>query len=147
MRGHGHDRARAVLDEHVVGDPDRDALAVHRVDDEAAGEDAVLLLRLALDGRVGRGVARVVEHLLLVLGPGDELGDQRVLGREHEERRAEERVGPRREDGEIDVELVDAEDHLGAFRAADPVPLHRQHAVGPRLEQVHLVEQLRPRTR
>jgi hypothetical protein len=30
--GHGHDRAGAVAGQHVVGDPDRDALAVDRVD-------------------------------------------------------------------------------------------------------------------
>ena len=30
VRGHGHDRARAVRHQHVVRDPDRDARAVHR---------------------------------------------------------------------------------------------------------------------
>ena len=30
--GHGHDRARAVAGQDVVGDPDRDALAVDRVE-------------------------------------------------------------------------------------------------------------------
>ena len=34
------------------------------------------------------------------------------------------------------------ERHARALGAADPVALHRQHAVGPRLERVHLVEQL-----
>ena len=58
--GHGHDRAGAVLHQHVVGDPDRDRLAVDRVDRVAAGEDAVLLLRLSLDGGPRRGVAHVV---------------------------------------------------------------------------------------
>ena len=32
VRRHGHDRAGAVADEHVVGDPDRHRLAVHRID-------------------------------------------------------------------------------------------------------------------
>ena len=42
---HGHDRAGAVADQHVVGDPDRHRLAVHRIDRVAAGEDAGLFLR------------------------------------------------------------------------------------------------------
>ena len=33
------------------------------------------------------------------------------------------------------------EDDLGALGAADPVPLHREHALRPRLEQLHLLEQ------
>ena len=44
VRGHGHDRAGAVAHQHVVGDPDRDALAVDRVDGVGAGEDAGLFL-------------------------------------------------------------------------------------------------------
>ena len=35
VRGHGHDRAGAVVHQHVVGDPDRDPLAVDRVDDDS----------------------------------------------------------------------------------------------------------------
>ena len=49
VRRDGHDRACAMLHQHVVGDPDRDLLAVDGVDRVAAGEDAVLLLLLALD--------------------------------------------------------------------------------------------------
>ena len=65
-----------------------------------------------------------------------------MLGREHEERRAEERVRTRREDGDVDVLLLDPEDDLGALAAPDPVALHRQHVLGPGLEQAHLVEQV-----
>ena len=36
VRGHGHDRAGAVLHQHVVGDVHRQPLAVDRVDDVAA---------------------------------------------------------------------------------------------------------------
>ena len=39
----GHDRARPVLHQHVVGDPDRPPRVVDRVADEAAREDAGLL--------------------------------------------------------------------------------------------------------
>ena len=142
VRGHGHDRAGAVVHQHVVGDPDRDALVVHGVDRVEAGEDAGLLLaREALLALLGGGVPRVRADLVAVLGALGEPLDERMLGREDEERRAEQRVGPRREDGHVLVELLDAEDDLAALGAADPVALHRQHALGPRLEQRHLVEQ------
>ena len=142
MRRHGHDRARAVAHQDVVGDPDRDALAAHRVDDDPSRVDAALgLVLCALLLGEGRGAPHVVEHLLLVLGAGDEARELGVLGREHEERRAVERVGARREDGQVELELGLVEAHLRAVRAADPVPLHREHAIGPVLEQRHVVEQ------
>ena len=81
-------------------------------------------------------------NLRLVRRSLDELGGERVLRREHEERGAEERVRSGREDGDVDVQLLDAEDDLCAVGAPDPVALHRQHVLGPRLEQAHLLEQL-----
>ena len=51
VRGHGHDRAGAVVGQHVVGRPDRDPLAVDRVDRVPAQEHAGLLA-------VGRPAAR-----------------------------------------------------------------------------------------
>ncbi len=69
--GHGHDRAGAVLHEHVVGDPDREPVVVDRVRDEAPGGDAGLLLLGvgALGSRAACRVAHVVQHLLLVRRP------------------------------------------------------------------------------
>ena len=64
-----------------------------------------------------------------------------MLGGQHEERRPEQRVGARREDGQLLARSLDAEHDAGAVRAADPVALHRQHPLGPLLEQLHLVEQ------
>ena len=46
VRGHGHDRAGAVLHQHVVGDEDRDLLAVDGVGDGAAEGDPGLLALL-----------------------------------------------------------------------------------------------------
>ncbi len=141
VRRHRHDRAGAVVHQHVVGDPDRDLRVVHRVRRVEPGEDAGLLLcrstlLTALDGGSGDvvaqrvGLGRALEQLL----------DERVLRSEHEERRAVERVGTRREDGDVLVELGDPELDLGALRAADPVALHRLDAVGP-LDLLQVVEQ------
>ena len=139
--GHGHDRSGPVLHQHVIGDPDRDLLLVDRVGRIAAREDAVLLLLLALGGRAPRRAAHVVEDGGLLLRSRDEPRDQRVLGREDEEGRAEERVRPGREDGYVHVQVVDPEEDIGALGAADPVALDGQDALGP-LHLPHLVQQM-----
>ena len=64
-----------------------------------------------------------------------------MLGRQHEEGRAEERVGPGREHREVERRLLAAEDHLGALRAADPVALHRDHALRARSSSVEVLQQ------
>ncbi len=136
VRRHGHDRARPVVHQDVVGDPDRYPLVVDRVHDEVAGEDAVLVLRLPLLDRARAGFLHVLAHLV-----GRQPLDQRMLGREHEERRAEQRVGPRREDRDVDVQLLVAEQHFRALRATDPVALDRLRLLGP-VDQVEVVQQL-----
>ena len=101
VRGHRHDRAGAVVGQHVVGRPDRDALAVHRVDRVHAQEHAGLLPvgRLPLDvGQLPH--LRQVRLELGPLGVGAQVGGQRRVRRDDEERRAVQRVGPRGVDGD-----------------------------------------------
>ncbi len=141
VRGHRHDRAGSVLHQDVIGHPDRDALVIDRVHDVAPGEHTVLLLRLALDGRPRPGVPDIVEDFGFVLRSFDQPRYEWMLGREHEEGCAEERVGARREDLDLVPEVVHSKEHVGALGPADPVPLHRQHTLGPLLEQRHLVEE------
>ena len=160
LAGHRHDRAGAVAHQHVVGDEDGDALVVHGVDDEAAGEHARLVARVGLALEIAllggelavavHGVGRRAgdpEHALpvvdrvalpvdedLVARPleGDDLVDERMLGREHHERGAEDRVGARREDLDEHVLAAldrEADDRAGA--AADPVALHQLDRLGP----------------
>ena len=143
VRRHRHDRPRPVLHQHVVGNPDRNLLAGRRVGRVAPGEDAGLLA-LGVDplhGRLPAGPLYVLEHLVGLRRPLDQLRDQLVLGREDEEGRAEDRVRPRRENRHVDVQLLDPEDDLGALGAADPVALHGDDALGPLqpLEVEHLV--------
>ena len=92
---HGHDRPRAVTDEHVVGDPYRNRLAVDRVDGVGAGENARLFL-----GQIGPVEVALAGRLLAIrpdrlglLGHGQPL-DIRMLRGDHHVGGAEKRVGP-----------------------------------------------------
>ncbi len=135
--GHRHHRAGAVLHQHVVGDVHRDLLAGDGVGDRAAERHAGLLaLGAALLGRLGQRVLDVVAHLLAAV----EARDVRVLGSEHEEGGAVERVRAGGEDGVVDAQLLAAEDHLGALRAADPVLLHDLDVTRP-VDRLEVVEQ------
>ena len=138
----GHDGAGAVLHQHVVGDPDRQLLAADRIRHVEAGWNTGLLdRRRPLFATLGRRRACVIEHLAAVRRARGQLFDQRMLGRDHEERGPEERVRAGREDGDVDPELVDAEGDLGAVGAADPVALHghdpfRPVELGERVDQL-----------
>ena len=76
---HGHDRAVAVMHQHIVGDPHRQFLAGQRVLDEQAGRQAFLFL----SGDVGFGDAAALafgdERLQLGIVLRSQ-GGQRVLG-------------------------------------------------------------------
>ena len=106
VAGHGHDRAGAVLHEHVVGDEHRDLLAVDGVGDRAPQRDACLLalLRPTLLWRPAGRLVHVVAHRRLVLGARREALHVRVLGSKDEEGGAEEGVGAGGEDGEVDAQ-------------------------------------------
>jgi hypothetical protein len=80
MSRHRHDRAGAVLHEHVVGDPDRDALAGRGIDRVTAGEDAGLFLvaDLPRDDVLLRGGQTVGLDLRLFRRRGERV-DQRML--------------------------------------------------------------------
>ena len=142
VAGDGHDRARAVLHQHVVGDVHRDPLAVDRVDDRAAQRHAGLraLGVGAVLAALGQHVVDVVAHGLLVLGAGGQAQDVGVLGRHHEERRAEQRVRAGGEDGVVDAHLRAREGDLGALGAADPVALHRLDVMRP-VDRLEIVQQ------
>ena len=143
---HRHDRAGAVLHQHVVGDVHRDLLAVDRVGDRAPQRHARLrLLGVAalLVGLVQR-VVDVLVHLLLVRGPLGEARDVGVLGRHHEERRAEQRVRARREHRVVDRVGGSRSSQRNVTsapsRAPDPVALHRLDVLGP-LDPVEVAQQ------
>ena len=148
VRGHGHDRAGAVVGQHVVGGVDRHLLAVDRVDRDDAEVDAGLRPLGGLPVDVGE-----LAHLLEVgveLGPllgRAHLGGQRRVGGDDEEGRAVQRVRPGREDGDRRPPpsapgATIRKSTCAPVRAADPVALHRQHALGPvALQRRHVVQQ------
>ena len=127
MRGNGHDRAGAVVDQHEVADPDGDLFAAVRIDGVVAGEYAVfddvsgahLLARI--DHLPGFGTASVVEQLLR----------QWMLRRENDARSAVDGVDARGEDANFFAAAFEREVDLRTFGAADPVALHGEHALRP----------------
>ncbi len=81
-------------------------------------------------------------HAHVGVGTRDELGRQIAVGGHDEERRAVQRVGARREDGDALLAPLDLEVDVGSDRAADPVALHLEHLLRPEaLELVEVVEQ------
>jgi len=115
--GDGHDRARPVPGQHIVRDPDGDALVGERVDCEGADEDAALLAIRAepIDLCLAASGGNVGFDLGPVLGRG-EGRHQRMLRCEHHEGGAVDRVGSRGEhadslgpstlDGEVDLRAL-----------------------------------------
>src|SRR5207247_918965 len=92
---YGHDRAGPVADQHIVGDPDGDALAVDRVDRITSGEHAALFSA----PRDAVFLAHRCDALPIALDLGALrlCGDSvhnRVLGSQHYVACAKWRVGP-----------------------------------------------------
>ena len=143
VRRYGHDRAGAVCHEHVIGDPDRDLLAVDRVDREAAGGDAGLLTlgRQTVDLGFLARLLDVVAHARAII-VRRHLLDQRMLRRQHHERRAEQGVRSRREDADCFAFVAGHRKiDFCALAAPDPVGLHQAHLVRPLVEQLQIVQQ------
>ena len=103
--------------------------------------DAFLAGR-TLRPRAGADARRERGHLGLGRRSGDQLGHQRMLRRQAHERRPEDRVGPRREDGDLARTAVERKADLRARAAADPVALHGDDALRPALQPIEIGQQL-----
>ena len=129
----GHDRSCAVAGQNIVGDPDghrRPGQWVQGVTTgEASGYSAVArhALPLAARGRFGL----VCGHCILLFRGGN-VGDELVLGGEHQEVRSIQCVGSCREDlHRLFGVVLDGKLELGSGRLSDPIALHFLDAVGP----------------
>ena len=128
VRRHAHHDAGAVRQQHVVPDQDRHALSVQPVYRVGAGEQASLDLfgRHAFDLSLAARLVHVGLDFVSVLGRR-QIVDQRVLGGQHHERHAEDRVDARGEGRQrrlIEAVLGYVELDVDALAAADPVCLH-----------------------
>jgi hypothetical protein len=142
--GDGHHRAGAVSGEHEVRHPDRHLLAGERVSGADAGVEALLL-------RSGGALAQLLGGAPDLLGERPQLRglllrrqlqhQRMVRGRRHVGG-AVDGVGAGGEDAEgLSLRAGDGELDLQAVGAADPVALHRHHALGP-VDAVEALEQL-----
>ena len=140
VRRNGHDGARSVAREHVVGNVDRNGFVREGVDGVGACRNAAYALRVgdAVALRTLFGLADVLLDGGLVLGRR-QFADPLVLGGDDHERHAEDRVGTGGEDLQFPVAVLDVEEDLGALRAADPVALDLLQRVAP-FEFVQSVE-------
>ena len=140
---HGHDRARAVVGQHVIRRPHGDALSVDRVDGVPLQENAGLGSGgiQAIHFRGLLDLVEVVRELRLRRAFRCQLRCQIGVRGDDEERRAVQGVRPRRIDGDGLLATFDLEVHFGAGGSTDPVALHQQHLLRPlTLELLHVVE-------
>src|SRR5262249_42662449 len=131
---------------HEIGRPDRQFLAVERIDDEYARLDAVFFA--AFGDAVLRGNRFLLfdERLQLVarLARRDQIVNQLMLGRDYHRCRAEDRINARSEGADF-LRLIagDLPVHFRAAAPPDPVALHRDYALGPAaFQRVQIVQQL-----
>src|SRR5215208_2657630 len=127
----GHDRARTVAHQDVVGDVDGDLFSAGRVDRVGPRKYTGLFPRHvgAVDLAHPCGPLDVGADLFGLLR-GRYLLDRRMLRAHNEERGAEERVRAGGEDLDWAV-ACDLEPDLGTLGAPDPVPLQRLDPLGP----------------
>jgi hypothetical protein len=142
--GHRHDRAGAVVHEHVVGGVDRQRSPLTGLTACTPRNSPPCPRSVAWRSTSLLRCTRVEEGVEVLATPPCSAHSRalRVLGRHHEERRPVQRVGAGGVDDDLLVGLVDREGDLRALAAADPVALQREHALRPRrLELRHVVEQ------
>ena len=142
MRRTAEDRPGAVLDQHEIGDIDRQRLAGdERVLRPQPGVEAELL-RL-LDRRfTGPKMVALLDERRQSGIVGCELGRKLVVGGDGAEAGAEDRVGPRREHLQPVLPPLDLEQEAKTLRPADPILLHQLDLGRPPRQPVERRQQL-----
>ena len=137
MRRHGHDRPRPVADQNVIAYPDRNPLAVHRVNRIRPRRFPRLLLGQISPVQVAlpRRFLPIRRNRRLPFLRRNHV-NQRMLRGQHHIRRPEQRVRPSREHPNHIVLPLDLEIDLRPYALADPVLLQ----LLDRLRPVHLIQ-------
>ena len=133
MPWYRHDRSRAVGDQHIVRDPDRNLLIVHRI--QRVGTREYTRLGVGIGDSDTLAPARRLLDVglnLVALDVGGDLVHQQMFGREDHIGRAEKRVRASGEDLDRLASVTDQrKEHPRTLRAADPIPLHLLDVLGP----------------
>ena len=141
---HRHDGSRAVGHQRKIGGVDGHPAAIHGVEAEGAGENALLFV--ALQGLVGAVLAGdpldKCQDLGLLGFALAQLRHQGVLRRQAHEGRPAHGVLTRGEDRDEPLPVLERETDLRAGAAADPVLLHGNDFFGPPGQLVAVYQQV-----
>src|SRR5262249_26519447 len=134
-----------ITHQNEVRDPNGQRLARKRIDCIRPGEHSLFLNRFV--GGAGSllllDLLHESEHGFTLGFAADQFFNQRVLRSEDSGVRSINRVYARDEDVDMILRRSSAEADLRSGAAADPVSLHRDHALGPfSLELIQIIEQL-----
>ncbi len=141
--GHAHYCPFPVGHKHVVADPNFDFFAGDRVGDEKSRRHAFLVEQREL-GLHHRAALAFLHESGELRVRSRRVRCERMFGGHRAERGAHQRVGARGEDAQellLPAQLVWEAD-IDAVALADPVGLHRLHALGPSRELVERCEEL-----
>ena len=146
VRRHAHQRARSIFRENKISDPDRNLLARKRIHGKSPRKESFLLRGRNFLG-LQNALAQLVPLLFDSRGAGhssQQFANQRMSGRKHNRRRAENRVDARGENlNGSAFHLRHVEFDSRSLRFADPIALHRQDALRPAaFDLLHVVEKL-----
>jgi hypothetical protein len=132
VAGYGHDGAGPVLHQHVIRDPDWDALSGSGVLAVSSGEDPGLgLVRLLPRDHIHPGHAVAVRFHSVPLFRGGDRVHERMFRREHHVGGPEDGVGSGREHLDGTLPRADGETQDGPLTPTDPVLLRLPGRVGP----------------
>ena len=130
MRGHCHDGTGAVAHHDVIGNPDGNPFAIHRIHGRGSGPHAGLVLgQSAIHVGLAGGGFLIGDYDLRLFGGGNFIY-QGMLRCQHHVGGSEQGVRPRGENSYA-AGVIDLEFHFRAFAAADPIPLPGLDAFRP----------------
>ena len=137
-----HHGSSSVISQHVVSDPHRQRLAVQRVDDGGAGEDAALwtVVAGALQGTQSRDLCLKGLDRIPLIHCRQALHHRMVRSEDHVTGTGQ-RVWPGGEHRDVWFRPGgNPKLDLGTFRATDPVGLHGANTFRPATELIQILQ-------